>query len=67
MGRVRPADVHGPVTHRVRLATGLVSTATFLVLGLWMLGEQHTGVAAVLLAIGAFRGAWLAKEWMPWE
>ena len=52
---------------RFKLLTGVMSTVTFLGLGALMLAEGRTGVGAVLLAIGAFRGAWLVRELAPWE
>jgi hypothetical protein len=55
------------VPSRVRVAVGVLSTVVFLGIGAILLSEGHTGVASVLLAIGAFRGAWLVRELAPWD
>jgi hypothetical protein len=47
---------------RVRAFVGVLTTLVFLAIGMMLLGEGQTGWASVLLALGAFRGAVVAKQ-----
>lgn len=64
VGRVPGPDL---LVSRFRLLVGVMSTATFLGLGGMFLAAGRTGLGAVLLAIGAFRGAVVVREFAPWE
>ncbi len=57
----------GPRSSRFRVGVGILSTITFLGLGALLLAGGNTGIGSVLLAIGAFRGAVLAREVAPWD
>ena len=47
---------------KVRAFVGVLTTVMFLAVGSMLLNEGHTGWASVVLALGAFRGAVVAKQ-----
>jgi hypothetical protein len=47
---------------KVRAFVGILTTVVFLSIGAMLLGEGEKGWGSVLLALGAFRGAWAARQ-----
>lgn len=47
---------------KVRALVGILTTVVFLSIGSMLLAEGERGWGSVLLALGAFRGAWAARQ-----
>ena len=61
MGGV-PATLGGGVNRRLQIVVGTIAVVMFVGLGALMLSEERTGLGAVFLAVGVFRGGWLARQ-----
>lgn len=55
------------MNQRLQMVVGTIAVLMFVGLGVLMLSEERTGLGAVFLAVGVFRGGWLARQFFGAE